>query len=670
MSLGVQYGAMLDRIEADLRESAVPSIVPLPFAPEPETARASLFPEADCVRHLLPPDVIAAAEQRAAEAGVGVDRVLICAGVLNEETYLRELAGSLGISFENFRDVRREHCPLNDERLIESAAAGILPLTREGELLLVTAPRDVRQLLGVIALKPELARRFCLTSNRHIQRFVFQHGGNTLGRNATEALGSKWPMLSAAPPRLRTSLAPALTIGLLIVAGLVVAPAQAMLAFEVMLTTVFLAWMALRLAGIFIERPGMQPPQRLRDDELPVYTIIAALYREAASVEQLVDALARIDYPLEKLDIKLVIEADDHETRAAIARLKRGPSLEVIIAPAFGPRTKPKALNVALPFARGTFTAVYDAEDCPEPDQLRQALDTFLAGGDDLACVQACLTIDNTADSWLAGLYTAEYAGQFDVFLPGLAALRMPLPLGGTSNHFRTAILRETGAWDAYNVTEDADLGMRLARFGYRSSVIESTTYEEAPARFVPWLRQRTRWFKGWMQTWLVHMRQPVKLLRDLGLPALLTFQLMVGGNVLAALVHPLFVAGFIYTLATGGPMWGGDGASIAMTAGLYGVSIALGYVASAFLGGVGLLRRGLLSTGWVLLFTPIHWLLLSLAAWRALYQLVRAPYRWDKTDHGFARSSRMAEATLNARMPAPLRLFPQTIPAGAGDQK
>jgi len=172
----------------------------------------------------------------------------------------------------------------------------------------------------------------------------------------------------------------------------------------------------------------------------------------------------------------------------------------VIVVPDAGPRTKPKALNVALPFAYGTFTVVYDAEDRPEPDQLRRALQAFRDGDETLACVQARLSIDNTADGWLAGMFTADYAAQFDVFLPGLARLRLPLPLGGSSNHFHTATLRAAGGWDAHNVTEDADLGMRLARFGYRSDMIASTTYEEAPARIGPWLRQRTRWFKGWMR--------------------------------------------------------------------------------------------------------------------------------------------------------------------------
>ncbi|MGH7880971.1 MAG: glycosyltransferase family 2 protein, partial [Candidatus Binataceae bacterium] len=309
-----------------------------------------------------------------------------------------------------------------------------------------------------------------------------------------------------------------------------------------------------------------------------------------------------------------------------------------------GPRTKPKALNVALPFARGTFTVIYDAEDRPEPGQLRQALQAFRAGGGDLGCVQARLSVDNTADSWLARLYTAEYAGQFDVFLPGIARLCLPLPLGGSSNHFYTATLHAVCGWDPYNVTEDADLGMRLARFGYRSDVIESSTYEEAPAHLGPWLRQRTRWFKGWMQTWLVHMREPRRLLRDLGLPGFLTFQLIVGGNVLAALIHPLFVGALTYSVARGTPLWRGDSAPVAILVAFYGSTAVIGYLTSAFLGWLGLMRRGLLSSAWALLFTPLHWLLLSLAAWRALYQLVATPYAWEKTEHGLAKSSRLAE--------------------------
>jgi cellulose synthase/poly-beta-1,6-N-acetylglucosamine synthase-like glycosyltransferase len=309
--------------------------------------------------------------------------------------------------------------------------------------------------------------------------------------------------------------------------------------------------------------------------------------------------------------------------------------ITVVAVPPGGPRTKPKALNFALPFARGTFTVIYDAEDRPEPAQLREALEAFRDGGERLACVQAPLSIDNTADSWLARLFTAEYAGHFDVFLPGLSALRLPLPLGGSSNHFRTASLRALAAWDPYNVTEDADLGMRLARFGYCAGTIGATTYEEAPTRLGPWLRQRTRWFKGWMQTWLVHMRAPAKLWRDLGPAGFFGFQLIVGGSAFFALVHPLFLAALI------------DDAFGGTLTRLYFATAVAGYLASAVLGFIGLKRRGLTRIVWVLLLTPLHWLLLSIAAWRALYQLIFAPYAWEKTQHGLAKSSRRSGAGL-----------------------
>ncbi len=210
--------------------------------------------------------------------------------------------------------------------------------------------------------------------------------------------------------------------------------------------------------------------------------------------------------------------------------------------------------------------------------------------------------------------------------------------------HFRTAALRHAGAWDPYNVTEDADLGMRLARFGYRATVIGSTTYEEAPARVVPWLRQRTRWFKGWMQTWGVHMRRPLRLGRELGLVGFMAFQLVVGGTALSALVHPLFFALPAYAIATGNLFPSGNLVVAFLTA-LSGGALVAGYLTSGALGLIGLARRGLLAHAWVLLLMPVHWLMLSAAAWRALYQLVRDPHRWEKTEHGLARTSRLAQS-------------------------
>ena len=605
----------------------------------------SRFPELDCVRGSLAAAAVAAAEERAARVGVGADQVLIASGALDEESYLRALAEATGTSFEPLTGTPRAQCPIEDDRLIEAAAGGLLPLTIDDALHIVLAPRGTaaRRIVELVAENPAWGQRFRFTSAAHLDNFILRCAGEALTARACEQLKTNTPAFSAAAPRRRSSLVPVVMLAALVL-GAVVAPAVTALTVEVLLATVFLAWLGLRLTGAVIARPPPAPLTFTADKDLPVYTLIAALYHEAASVAGLLRAIERLDYPAEKLDVILAVEADDHETRTAIDRCRKRLPITVVPVPAAEPRTKPKALNVALPFARGAFTVIYDAEDRPEPDQLRRALQAFRASGGDLACVQARLCIDNTADSWLTRLFTAEYAAQFDVFLDGLTRLKLPLPLGGSSNHFHTATLREVGAWDPYNVTEDADLGMRLARFGYRAEMIDSTTYEEAPARFGPWLRQRTRWFKGWMQTWAVHMRQPRRLMRELGLAGFVAFQLVVGGNVLAALVHPLFLAGLVVTAARGLPLWSDDNVAMVLLAALYGGSALVGYFTSALLGLLGLKRRGLPSTAWVLLLTPLNWLLLSLAAWRAVYQLTVAPYTWEKTEHGLAKSSRRAD--------------------------
>ena len=401
----------------------------------------------------------------------------------------------------------------------------------------------------------------------------------------------------------------------------------------------------------------------VRDDaDLPLYSIIAAVYNEAESVPALVEALQNIDYPAERLDIKIVVERDDTLTRDALEQLDLAAPFEVIVAPSAGPRTKPKALNAALPFVRGQYVVVYDAEDRPEPAQLRIALAAFESGDRRLACVQARLTIDNTADSWLTRLFTAEYAGLFDVFLPGLAAFRMPLPLGGTSNHFRTETLRALGGWDPYNVTEDADIGIRLARHKLHTTIIPSSTYEEAPARTTAWIRQRTRWFKGYLQTWAVHMHNPLKLWRDLGTGGFLVFQMVVGGAVLAALVHGIFAAVITWQLASGLFWSTKSGVFEVLFVGLYVTSLTTGYALSALLGFIGLSRRRALGSAWYLILTPCYWLLLSVAAWRAVFQLIRSPSRWEKTQHGLARHSRRGRFKGNASG------LPPRLPASASD--
>jgi cellulose synthase/poly-beta-1,6-N-acetylglucosamine synthase-like glycosyltransferase len=596
------------------------------------------------VRSVLPRWVIAAAEKRAQATGSGADRVLICGDAITEEAYLTALAASLRTSFESLDRISRRNCPLDDNELIQAAAVGLLPLREGDELVWIIAPRHLtaRYLAGSRQPRPSLLRSFRLTSSERLSQFVARHTQKALGRRAVDELRRSRPALSNAPRPIGIARLAKVALVLILVATFALVSA----AFDFLaglLCAVFLAAAAMRLLSVACAPRQADGPARAGDHELPIYTIICPLYREADVVDNLVAAIRSLDYPPEKLDVKLVVEPDDYETRSVLAQLELGPPFTIITAPPFGPRTKPKALNAALPFARGSFTVVYDAEDVPEPDQLRRAFAMFKASDNRVACLQASLTIDNPADGWLARMFTASYAGQFDVLIPALAALHLPFPLGGSSNHFRTAALQQVGGWDPYNVTEDADLGIRLHRLGYRCAALPSATYEEAPAQFRPWLKQRARWYKGWMQTWLVHTRHPKRLVRELSLGGALAFQLFLACNVLAALVHPLFMAGLCYSLLGLTPL---EGVANMESAPVFAATLLCGYISTIVLDLIGLKRRRLLGHAWVLALTPLYWFLLSFAAWRGLFQLFYAPQRWEKTAHGLARTSRLSDAS------------------------
>jgi cellulose synthase/poly-beta-1,6-N-acetylglucosamine synthase-like glycosyltransferase len=601
--------------------------------------------ELDCLRHVLGPELLRSADARSRELEISADRVLIQSGVIDEEQYLRHLAFHTGVSIETFEDVSRADIPLRDFDLTFAATHGLIPIRRgDAESILIIAPRHfaARQLSLFVTRYPNLIGRLRLASTASLQQFLMYRTNDALGHQAAQGLREEHPQLSAAPAAVQGSRwrkhLQCLNSPCGIAAMMVLPPIISLETWSVVLAVWFLAFAGLRFVGSFFPRPAQSELRRISDHQLPVYTVIAALYREAKLVAPLMRAINDLDYPREKLQVILAIEPNDLPTRAAIARLGPMPHVQVLIAPATGPKTKPKALNCALPFARGSFTAVFDAEDRPDPGQLRAALDAFRAHGADVACAQASLGIHNVENSWLTRMFTAEYAGQFDVFLPGLAAMRLPLPLGGSSNHFRTAILRKVGGWDAWNVTEDADLGFRLARFGYRSVTFDSTTREEAPIRFKAWLGQRSRWMKGWMQTWSVHMRRPAQLWRQAGPRGLLTLNIIVGGNVLTALAYPILAGEFaIYVVsacAGGAPDWFFTGS----LAPLHIATLAVGFLSTIAIGLMGLARRGHLRIGWVLAATPLYWGCLSIAAWRALWQFWRDPYRWEKTEHGLTQ--------------------------------
>jgi cellulose synthase/poly-beta-1,6-N-acetylglucosamine synthase-like glycosyltransferase len=478
-----------------------------------------------------------------------------------------------------------------------------------------------------------------ITTPRRLARRARSAAGATIAERATHGLGRADTSLTAERvPSRCVAACLALLLGgsgaALIAGGL------PWLLFSCLVSIILCGAIVTRLLATLHGRlRARAKPPDLPEHKLPRYTILVPLYKEAAVVAALLDALERIDYPRAKLDIKLLVEADDHETRLAIERLAPGPAYDIVIAPPGHPRTKPRALNIGLALARGELVAVYDAEDDPDPRQLRRAAAAFAQAPQSLACLQCPLAIDNARDSWLAGLFALDYASLFDVLNPGLARLGLPIPLGGTSNHFRIAALRRLHGWDAWNVTEDADMGVRLARMGYEVATLDAPTYEEAPARPGAWLAQRRRWMKGWMQTLIVHLRHPLRLVRELGLMRAMALTTMLAGGVLGPLVGPLYVALFVHDGFRGAlfsPVTPWD----ALTSALWCAIAATGAVALLVPIFIGARRRGLTRLLSLLPLLPIYQALLGLAAAMALADLFRRPHHWAKTTHGLARSS------------------------------
>ena len=501
------------------------------------------------------------------------------------------------------------------------------------------------------------SRRLARGNDRHAARPVIawagddtiSSGDDAMARHAAEARRA----LRAAVTRVesvgasfsarRTFTAPQVAAFVLVIGAVAAAlaawPAATILGLELCAAAFFFAVSFVRYVAATTITRCVPPrlPRRIRN--VPVYTLLVPLRDEAHMIPQVVAALDRLRWPRDRLDIKLVIDADDHATLAAARAIATAAPYEVIEVPPGGPRTKPMALQYALCFARGALVTVYDAEDRPHPLQLVEAYVAFCGAGPDLACLQAPLAIDNAGRSKLAALFAIEYAALFDGLLPALVKLRLPLPLGGTSNHFRRAALEAVGAWDPYNVTEDADLGIRLTRFGYRTGTLTLPTFEEAPERLGPWLRQRTRWQKGWLQTWLVHMRHPIRLRRQIGLRQMAGFNALGLGMIVSMLAHPLFLATPVILVLEPGRFWG-HGPGVAALAGIALFNLAFGYATMAMLAARALVLRRRETLAPYIWLLPLYWLLMGLASLLALGELLFRPHRWNKTPHLGSRCS------------------------------
>lgn len=519
-----------------------------------------------------------------------------------------------------------------------------------GRTFVAAAPRDPSaRSLRHLGVEGAAGQRVidCIAPPSVVRALIDSMARDDLSELATGGLGHVAPRFSASR-RLVPWQAGALAVLFAGSAlGIWFAPAWATIVAGAIFGAVFFSVSVFRLA-IFIAAFGPRRPcpalrEQGADIALPVYTLLVPLYREAAIVPQTVAALRDLDYPRARLDIKLILEDDDRETRAALDGLDLPGCFEIVFVPKSFPRTKPKALNYALPRARGEFIAVFDAEDIPQPDQLRRAAALFAASPDNLACLQARLGIYNSRRSWLTRQFTIEYATQFEVNVPTLDRLGLPLMLCGTSNHFRAAALRAAGGWDAHNVTEDADLGIRLARLGFRCGWLDSTTLEEAAATPMVWFRQRRRWLRGWIQTYFVHMRNPLALMKELGPTGFLVFQAMAGGIALAALAYPVFLAQFAAALWTSalfhpGPTGFENGLLV-----VNAVNLLFGFCIVVELSILGLYRAGRIGLMWNLPLLPFYWLAISIAGYAAVWTFIRRPFHWEKTRHSMAGRHRTA---------------------------
>ncbi len=368
---------------------------------------------------------------------------------------------------------------------------------------------------------------------------------------------------------------------------------------------------------------------------LPRVSVLVPLLKENEIAGKLVQRLTRLTYPKSLLEVVLVLEAEDTITRETIARTDLPQWISVIEVPsANGLTTKPRALNYALDFCRGSIIGVWDAEDAPEPDQIEKVVTRFHHAPPDVACLQGILDYYNSKTNWISRCFTIEYATWWRVILPGVARLGLVIPLGGTTLFFRRSILEKLSGWDAHNVTEDADLGIRLARHGYTTELIPTVTFEEANCRAWPWMKQRSRWLKGFLITWLVHMRSPGKLMRDLGFMRFWGVQTLLLATFVQFTCAPLMWSFWITLAGYQHPVALTLGASVAQTmATVFLISEIINLSISMLAVSNGRHRHLLL----YVLTLPFYFPMAAISAYKALKELVEEPFYWDKTEHGIS---------------------------------
>lgn len=482
-----------------------------------------------------------------------------------------------------------------------------------------------------------------VTSQDSLKQALHLHFGGKLSHESIYSLANTYPEYSAAQVFISKQLIGIYCIAILFAYLVFYSTDTTFLTINI-ITTFFLiisfifkfslTWIG--SDNSFEKKVTDEEVNNLDESSLPAYTVLIPMYNEPEVLPIIVNSIRNLDYPKEKLDVKLVLEENDDKTIQAAKDLELEDIFDICLVPHSFPKTKPKACNYALKFAKGKYVTIYDAEDKPEKDQLKKAIIAFKKSPKNTAVIQAKLNYYNDKENILTRCFTLEYSLWFDFFLPALEKLDVPIPLGGTSNHFVTKILKQVGGWDPFNVTEDADLGIRYSALNYVVRVVNSTTYEEANTKVGNWIRQRSRWIKGYMQTYLVHMRTPLKLYRSIGFKGFFSFQFFIGMTILTSLITPWLYSVYIFWLFTKTTMF--DPYFTESIIYLSNLNLLMGNAFYVYIMMLGVTKRNKLYLIPYALAVPFYWILMSIAGYKGLYQLFVNPFYWEKTQHGLSK--------------------------------
>ncbi|MEO7212073.1 glycosyltransferase [Mucilaginibacter sp.] len=577
------------------------------------------------------------------ESGLSFIKIALTLGYISRKNYERSL-NNAGIDFAQIREMEYDQAVLDKIDLAFANERLALPLRIEnGKVVTVMANPDDELFKDFIRFTYDMEPHIIIASDLDIIWLSNKLIGEKYLKSSVFELMKRDPDSSAVVTFSSAQLVFIFVLIALVAVGMVLSFKNTSIIINVIISSFFLVAIIfklfLALVGSRFELHQAVTKEELKlvfDDELPIYTILLPVYKEDKLIKKLIWNLQAIDYPRHKLDVKLLIEEDDDKTLNAVRNLDFPAIFEVIVVPYHMPKTKPKACNYGLHFARGKYLTIYDAEDIPDTDQLKKVVSLFGKLPSEYICIQSALNYFNRNENFLTRMFTLEYSYWFDYMLPGLDTLDIPIPLGGTSNHFKLQELVDLGAWDPFNVTEDADLGVRAYAKGHKIAIINSTTYEEANNEPFNWIRQRSRWIKGYMQTYLVHMRDPAALIKKIGWKGFLGFNFFIGATPIIFLVYPLLLTFFICyivfdlsSIRTLFPDW-------VLFMSIF--NLMVGNILMIYINMMAVFKRRYYELILFAIANPIYWLMHSISAYKGLYQLITNPFYWEKTNHGLSK--------------------------------